>query len=282
MAIADKQDGVTLESLARQHGSDKADHGYCDFYEDLLTTRRMMPLKVLELGVGGFERQDDPSFGGASLRMWRDYLLGAQIVSVDILDKHLVAEDRITVVQGSQVDRALLTRLSSEHGPFDFIVDDASHIPALTIESFEILFPLLADGGIYVIEDLSTSYWPTWGGRFRRRATGSTVGYLKDRLDGLNHAEWKLPNVVPSDLDTSIIEVRARHNIVALFKGDNRIASDLNRPQPVTYAQWLSGDVVPYLTRAAHHPSILRVLDAIGLRSLASRARRRLVKDMSR
>ncbi len=37
--------------------------------------------------------------------------------------------------------------------------------------SVEILFPLLRDGGLYVIEDAHTSYWNDWDGGHRRRGT---------------------------------------------------------------------------------------------------------------
>ena len=78
---------ASLEQLAERHGSDKATHGYCPFYEDLLARRRDEPLRVLELGVGGFDRPDDPAWGGASLRMWKDYFPHGSVWGLDILDK---------------------------------------------------------------------------------------------------------------------------------------------------------------------------------------------------
>ncbi len=167
-------------------------------------------------------------------------------------------------------------------GPFDIVVNNTSHIPSLTLRSFELLYPFLAPSGIYVIEDLSTSYWPMWGGRFRRRARGTTMDFLKDRLDGLNHAELKLPNVHASALDTSIVEIRARHNMAAIVKGDNTLPSDLNRPNPVTVSEWLKEDVLPAVARSAQRPSVLHALDAAGLRGFAGRVRRRLVPDLHR
>lgn len=38
-------------------------------------------------------------------------------------------------------------------GPFDLIVDDASHVGHLTAATFSMLWPLVAPGGYYVIED---------------------------------------------------------------------------------------------------------------------------------
>jgi hypothetical protein len=271
-----------LAELARRHGSDKADHGYAPFYEDLFRGRRERPLKILEVGVGGYERQDDPTFGGASLRMWKDYFPNAQIWGLDILDKSGVAEDRITIVRGSQTDEALLRGLHRDHGPFDVVIDDGSHIPALTNETFRILFPLLAADGVYVIEDVATSYWPLWGGHFRRRARSTTMGLVKGRLDGLNHAELKLPNYRASHLDTSIIEIRARHNVVALLKGENTTPSDLNRPNPVGLTRWLRDDVLPVGLGLVRRPAVLDALDTLGVRRHAARLRRALVPNDER
>jgi hypothetical protein len=44
--------------------------------------------------------------------------------------------------------------------PADLIIDDASHNYGYTTRCFDILFPRLAVGGIYVIEDWGWSYWP--------------------------------------------------------------------------------------------------------------------------
>ena len=38
------------------------------------------------------------------------------------------------------------------------ILDDGSHLNELTIKSFELLFPYLNSGGLYIIEDLGNSY----------------------------------------------------------------------------------------------------------------------------
>ncbi len=272
----------SLLDLAASMGTDKASHGYAPFYESLFSPRRDEPLRILELGVGGFDEPEDPAHGGESLRTWKAYFPRATIVGLDLLDKHAVAEDRVHVVQGSQVDEGLLADVVSSHGPFDIVIDDASHISSLTNRSFEIPFPLLADDGIYVIEDIGTSYWPMWGGRFGRRGRGTSMALVKDRLDGLNHAELKLPNVVPSALDRTIVEVRARHGIVAFVKGRNDIPSDLNHPHPISSSAWLSTDLLPVLVTRAKHPAVMRTLKVTGLLPAAGWVRRRVVPEVRR
>ncbi len=44
--------------------------------------------------------------------------------------------------------------------PLDVVIDDASHHYRFTKRSFEIAFPYLRPGGIYVIEDWGWAHWP--------------------------------------------------------------------------------------------------------------------------
>lgn len=240
----------TLLDIALHHGTDKAaSHSYVEFYEDLLCHRRGDVRAVLEIGIGGFREKRNPSVGGESLRTWRDYFPRATVVGLDILDKSGVAGDRIVVYRGSQVDHELLRRIGERHGPFDLIVDDGSHIPAHVVATFERLFPFLSVGGVYVIEDLQTSYWPMWGGRFRPRAAGTSMGFLKRRVDGLNWAEFKIPRYHASVLDLEIVEIRFRHNIAAVVKGDNTAPSNLNSSHPMRFGRWVSIEFRPVVMR---------------------------------
>lgn len=68
------------------------------------------------------------------------------------------------------IEGILQTEIDGQH--FDLIVDDASHFLAETRESFNILFPKLAPGGYYIIEDWGWAHWdkPQWqdnGGPWR-------------------------------------------------------------------------------------------------------------------
>ena len=110
----------------------------------------------MELGVAS----------GASLLIWRDYLPNATIVGVDVIEPPpcIVGQDRIHFIRGSQDDQAVLDRAGMiAGGPFDLIVDDASHIGYLTKRAFCYLFPLwLKPGGHYVIEDFGTGMLPAY------------------------------------------------------------------------------------------------------------------------
>lgn len=78
--------------------------------------------------------------------------------------QHESKDDNIEMFIGSQSDEDLLEKIHKESGPFDIIIDDGGHTMKQQQVSFFKLFPLLQDDGLYVIEDLHTSYWPKFGG----------------------------------------------------------------------------------------------------------------------
>jgi SAM-dependent methyltransferase len=63
----------------------------------------------------------------------------------------------------NQIDESRIDAiLRDEFGdaPVDVIVDDASHAYAHTRRTFEIAFPRLRPGGVYVVEDWGWAHWP--------------------------------------------------------------------------------------------------------------------------
>lgn len=133
-------------------------------YERYLARYRGTPVRMLEIGV----------FQGGSLEMWRSYL-GAE-ATIHGLDLDPACAERVTppnrVHIGSQDDPELLRRVVAEMGGLDVVLDDGSHIGRHQWVSFAVLFPLLAEGGLYLIEDLHTSYWPGHEGGIGSKTSG--------------------------------------------------------------------------------------------------------------
>ena len=209
-----------LRRLAQIYGSDKwGNHWYCQHYERHFSEMRNKPLTLLEIGIGGY---DDPRSGGRSLRMWRRYFRRGRIYGIDLADKSPHNARRIRTFRGDQTDCEFLCQVIAEIGKPDIIIDDGSHINSHVISTFEFLFPLLADNGVYVVEDTQTSYWPEFGGSSEGHMSARTsMGFLKGLIDGLNHAEYKRSNFIPCYYDKWIVSMHFYHNLVFVYKGMN-------------------------------------------------------------
>jgi Methyltransferase domain len=149
---------------------------YLDVYDRYLAKYRDQSMFFLEIGV----------MDGGSLDMWRTYFgTAATIVGVDINPECASRVEPPNFVRiGSQDDPAFLQSIVSEFGSPDIILDDGSHIGRHQRKSFEILLPLLKEGGLYIIEDVHTSYWPDWEGGYRRK--GSAIELTKQMIDDMH------------------------------------------------------------------------------------------------
>ena len=206
-----------LNRLALSFGTDKwGRHWYTQHYQRCFQSLRKKQLNLLEIGVGGYENSED---GAESLRMWKTYFRNAQIVGLDICDKTHFREPRIDIRQGDQTDADALRKLSAEYNGFDIIIDDGSHLNEHIVKTFHILFPLLRPNGIYTIEDIQTSYWPTWGGGIDNPQSSMT--FFKSLVDGLNHVEYPVEGYTPTYFDKNIVEIAFFHNLIIIRKGDN-------------------------------------------------------------
>ena len=129
--------------------------------------------------------------GGASLKMWSELFPNMHIYGVDL--KAGVSSDRHTIIQADQSSQSDLDRVvRSINHPLYFINDDGSHIPEHQLLTFNTMFPKLEVGGVYIIEDIETSYWvrhqiygyPT---RYGVGHPKSIVEIFKMALDGVNY-----------------------------------------------------------------------------------------------
>lgn len=164
----------TLDEIAQSYGTDKSSlhHNYTKLYALYFDLIRHEKLKILEIGIDK----------GHSLKSWKEYFYNSEIIGIDILDLKHFEEDRINVMKGSQEDTQFLEEVNKKFGPFDIIIDDGSHHNDHMKTSFEFLFPLLKQGGIYVVEDLHACYWG------KSHGTGEPVfmDLLKNMMDAVN------------------------------------------------------------------------------------------------
>lgn len=124
------------------------DHGFTEVYERFLFTRRNDPIRILEIGIDQ----------GGSLKMWADYFPKARIYGIDIEDRSSMETDRVKTFVADQSKRDQLGAFLAKYpGPYDLILDDGGHSMEQQQVSLGFLFPQVAPGGIYVVEDVHTS-----------------------------------------------------------------------------------------------------------------------------
>ncbi|MEQ8586272.1 MAG: class I SAM-dependent methyltransferase [Thalassobaculaceae bacterium] len=155
-------------------------HHYFDAYERHLSRYRGTPVRMLEIGVQH----------GGSIGMWAEYLGDrATLVGVDI-DPEVARFDRsrpnVNIRVGDQRDTDFLRSLEDEFGPFDVIIDDGGHTALQQIETFNFLYPGMAEDGVYVCEDTHTSYWDSYKDGDKNV---TFLNYVKKMIDVL-HAPY--------------------------------------------------------------------------------------------
>lgn len=184
--LVSSSDPASLRSVASRHTGTrfvKWVH-YFDVYDRCISdfvaerTRRGLtePLRMLEIGV----------WRGGSLELWREFLGDeAVIFGVDIdPDSANLSGDIAEVRIGSQTDEAFMRGVLQDMGGVDVIVDDGSHRSQDVLKTLRFLYPALAFPGLYIIEDLHTSYWADWGGGFKSKR--SSLEQLKSLVDVLH------------------------------------------------------------------------------------------------
>lgn len=162
---------------------------YFEIYHKYFSNYVNKEVRILEIGV----------YKGGSLQMWKDYFgEKALITGIDIDSAcKQYEEERVNVCIGSQDDQDFLKQVSEQYGPFDIVLDDGGHQVVHQTVTFETMFPLLKPGGIYLIEDLHSSYWPEFGGMPYK--PGTFLEYSKNFIDCLHiqHMDEKYQELMP-------------------------------------------------------------------------------------
>ena len=202
----------TLNEILQRnrYDTDKSEE-YLRNYDRAFAHLRNSPIALMEIGVNR----------GGSLYLWRDYFVSGTIVGVDLYPPADFSDPsgRCHLRRGDQNDPSSLRAIASSMSPagFNIIIDDASHLGALTALTFKTLFyDHLRPGGFYAIEDWGTGYWGSWpdggppavssepdfpnvGKRFPSHDMG-VVGFVKQLMDECSlsdifHPRFGIPQV---------------------------------------------------------------------------------------
>jgi len=203
-----------LEELGEKHLPTKRMHDYLKHYWRHFRDYRESAKNVIEIGVES----------GASLRMWADFFPNATIHGLDIdPDCKCHEADRIRVYIGDQSNESdLRSMIQSLDDRPEIIIDDGSHWYRHQVSTFNLLFPCLAERGVYAIEDIGAhpnpdrlntfaaclnlvaniNYWPKYAGM-------EDWAKIKSFDDG---AGW---------LDRNVVGVAAYRYLLFVIKGRN-------------------------------------------------------------
>jgi hypothetical protein len=177
----DDQAYQSMDALALQAGTDKGSsfHNYTKVYSQYFKFCRNEPIRFLEIGI----------YKGDSVKFWESYFPKADLHFMDITADYIqYYSDRSKYHYLDQSDLTLVQKLGVHEGPFDIILDDGGHTMAQQINSLIALFPSVKSGGLYIIEDLHTSYWKSHegSGDVNHAGSGTAIGFLKNLIDDVN------------------------------------------------------------------------------------------------
>jgi hypothetical protein len=163
---------MELDGIGLRNQTDKASNGH-DFlrlYERRLAHLRDATFVMFEIGV----------YQGGSVKTWSEYFPRATIVGMDVnTDCRQYQQGNIQIRIGDASNPQFLFDVLKEFGRPLVVLDDGSHQWDHQIQSLQILFPNLIPSGIYIVEDLDTSF----EGRlaqadYRARSNISAFDYL--------------------------------------------------------------------------------------------------------
>ena len=122
-------------------------NNYGKYYEKYINKFLYKEISYLEIGISKCE----------SLFAMREYFTNAKnIVGIDSNPYCITFEQKqknIFIEIGKQNNELFLKKVNDKYGNFDIIIDDGSHELNDILVSFNTLFPLLNDKGVYIIEN---------------------------------------------------------------------------------------------------------------------------------
>lgn len=179
---------------------------YFEVYDRHFSRYKGREINLLEIGI---------SHGG-SIQMWNDYFQGkARIYAVDINPECKTLETpNTTIFIGSQQDSTFLSKLKSEIPPIDILIDDGGHTMKQQITTFNVLYDHVKDDGVYLCEDLHTSYWKPYGGGYKK--SGSFIEFSKSFIDNL-HA-WHSKKIPHNNITDSAFSLHYYDSILVIEK----------------------------------------------------------------
>lgn len=151
---------------------------------------------------------------GGSLFMWRKFFgEQARIIGIDMNPSARQLESHgFEIYIGSQSDKNFWQKFFEEVGSVDIVLDDGGHTYKQQIITAKACIPHIRDGGKVIIEDVHTSYYPSFGYPSRY----SFINWSKQQIDRVNFRSKSIPGRLGAHSD-SIYSVRFYESIVSFY-----------------------------------------------------------------
>ena len=148
---------------------------YFHVYDEIFDKFINKKITFVEIGV----------LNGGSLKMWRNYFGNdARIIGVDLNPKAKELEKMgFEIFIGSQSSEKFWDHFYKKVGNVDIVLDDGGHQNIQQIVSVVKSIPYINDGGIFVSEDIETSYIKKFG----NPSKFSFINYSKKKIDEINY-----------------------------------------------------------------------------------------------
>lgn len=181
---------------------------YFEIYDRHFSKFREKDVTIVEIGV----------YQGGSLQMWKDYFGSkCKVIGVDILPEcKAFEEENIEIIIGSQEDVSFLDELKAKVPKIDILIDDGGHTMNQQITTFKSLFPHISENGVYLCEDLHTSYVELYGGGYKNN--NSFIEYSKYFIDYLNAWYSSNPELKVNDFTKSSHSLHYYDSVLVIEK----------------------------------------------------------------
>ena len=205
------------------NNKDEVAHKWVHFfpiYERFLQAFVNKSVLLIEIGVSK----------GGSLKMWKKYLGPfVTVVGIDIDPQCTKYEDEQCKVRiGQQGDFKFLSSIIKEFGTPDIVIDDGSHEMNDMDQTFQFLYPLLNNNGVYIVEDTHTCYWKDYGGGLKEQ--GSFIEKSKELIDYLNG--YHINENMINDFTKSTFSISFFDSVVAFEKRQHGKLYAIKRGNP--------------------------------------------------
>jgi hypothetical protein len=215
---------------------------YFEVYEKHFSRYRNREIVILEIGVSQ----------GGSLQMWKSYFGDkAKIYGIDVDPRcKVLEEENIKIFIGSQANKTFLQEIKTQIPPIDILIDDGGHTMNQQIVSFEELYDHVKEDGIYLCEDVMTSYWLTYGGGHKR--SGTFIEYSKNLIDQLHAYHSHQGSLKVNDFTKSANSIHFYDGVVVIEKSKRVTPPYHEKTGNVSFQSAPSGKR-PFLSRLKSH-----------------------------